>query len=69
MTYERGRNLPACSTVTALASHPAEWVRGDLLWMKAPSSGPSDHLLPKGRRAICGCAGEILKQLSAGLGP
>ena len=32
--------------------HSAELVRGDFLAeIKAPSSGPSDHLLPKGRRA------------------
>jgi hypothetical protein len=32
----------------AAVSHSAELVRGEL---KAPSSGPSGHLLPKGRRA------------------
>jgi hypothetical protein len=36
----------------AAASHSAELVRGDFLSpAKAPSSGPSGHLLPKGRRA------------------
>jgi hypothetical protein len=32
-------------------SHTAELVRGDCIQSaKAPSSGPSGHLLPKGRR-------------------
>jgi hypothetical protein len=32
-------------------SHKAELVRGNLVpSLKAPSSGPSGHLLPKGRR-------------------
>ena len=35
----------------AAASHSAELVRGYLLVVKAPSSAPSGHLLPKGRRA------------------
>jgi hypothetical protein len=39
------------SIVGEAVSHPAELVRGDSsLRVKAPSSAPSGHLLPKGRR-------------------
>ena len=40
----------------AAVTHLAEPVRGDFLIRssKAPSSGPSGHLLPKGRRAFRG---------------
>jgi hypothetical protein len=38
----------------AAVSHSAELVRGPSPPKnKAPSSGPSDHLLPKGRRGHC----------------
>jgi len=41
----------------AVASHSAELVRGDSsARVKAPSSGLSGHLLPKGRRAAARCA-------------
>jgi hypothetical protein len=53
MTYGRvhhaaGTLTPKCADV----SHLAELVRGDfsLRGLKAPSSGASRHLLPKGRR-------------------
>jgi hypothetical protein len=37
----------------ASVSHSAELERDDLLAsVKAPSPGPADHLLPKGRRGI-----------------
>jgi hypothetical protein len=54
MTYGRerfeGRTLIAQG---AAVSHLAELVRGEFLSVgKAPSSGPSGHLLPKGRRAL-----------------
>ena len=40
------------SAAGAAVSHSAELVRGDLFaQVNTPSSGPSDHLLPKGRRA------------------
>ena len=44
----------------AVVSHLAELVRGDLLREqdKAPSSGPSGHPLPKGRRCTCARASE-----------
>ena len=51
MTY--GRDPGRCKWLTmngAGVSHSANRVRGDLV-PKAPSSAPSGHLLPKGRRA------------------
>ena len=44
------------SPAGAVVSHVAELVRGDLVAdeQKAPSSGPSGHLLPKGRRGVGG---------------
>jgi hypothetical protein len=52
MTYVRVR--PACNEGMpngADESHLAELVRGDFSeQLKAPSSAPSGHLLPKGRR-------------------
>ncbi len=51
MTY--GRDPGRCKWLTmngAGVSHSANRVRGDLV-LKAPSSAPSGHLLPKGRRA------------------
>jgi hypothetical protein len=54
MTYGRvrlagvGRNVDGADV-----SHLAELVRGDfVLRVKAPSSAPSGHLLPKGRRGL-----------------
>ncbi len=54
MTYgceHRARNMH--SAAGAAVSHSAELVRGEFhfLPLNTPSSGPSDHLLPKGRRA------------------
>jgi hypothetical protein len=54
MTYGRerfeGHTLIAQG---AAVSHLAELVRGESVFpRKAPSSGPSGHLLPKGRRAL-----------------
>jgi hypothetical protein len=49
MTYGRVRFAATNQDlVGAAVSHLAELVRGEL---KAPSSGPSGQLLPKGRRA------------------
>jgi hypothetical protein len=44
----------------AAVSHSAELVRGDFAARepKAPSSGPSGHLLPKGRRGVAPAAPE-----------
>ena len=67
----RGREAMTCDRVRvagrmhigpgAIVSHSAELVRGDLpvSQQKAPSSGPSGHLLPKGRRVIAALGGEI----------
>jgi hypothetical protein len=53
MTYGRWRrSVPfAERTIDAAVSHSAELVRGNCNVVKAPSSAPSGHLLPKGRRA------------------
>jgi len=62
MTYGRARyavqvhNLPG-----AAVSHLAELVRGEFLVRKAPSSGPSGHLLPKGRRGAAPRLGAPLR--------
>jgi hypothetical protein len=58
MTY--GRVLLATHPLTlggAAVSHSAELVRGEYCWLsKAPSSAPSGHLLPKGRRVVAAFA-------------
>jgi hypothetical protein len=53
MTYGRGRFVDRIENrIGADVSHSAELVRGDFAnEVKAPSSAPSGHLLPKGRRA------------------
>jgi hypothetical protein len=53
MTYDRVHIANHEHAISgAVASHSAELVRGDLHreQAKAPSSAPSGHLLPKGRR-------------------
>jgi hypothetical protein len=53
MTYGRVLGGEEVQTLDGAAvSHSAELVRGDssLDGVKAPSSGPTGHLLPKGRR-------------------
>jgi hypothetical protein len=54
MTYGRETHVSRVRNLASAAvSHLAELVRGDFLGrLKAPSSGPSGHLLPKGRRAL-----------------
>ena len=56
MSYGRARNeWHGRNFNGATVTHSAELVRGNYLaTMKAPSSGPSGHLLPKGRRAAGG---------------
>jgi hypothetical protein len=73
MTYGRAR--AAVSTHRpkgAAVSHLAELVRGYSLpprYLKAPSSGPSGHLLPKGRRAAAARLGVPLqRRVGAGSG-
>jgi hypothetical protein len=52
MTYGRVRQAHHEQTFhDAVVSHLAEPVRGKWTHSKAPSSAPSGHLLPKGRRA------------------
>ncbi len=61
MTYGRVRDaIHGHSVERATASHLAELARGNLApaLSKAPSSGPSGHLLPKGRRATAAAARE-----------
>ncbi len=66
MTYGRARIANHKHTLSGAAvSHSAELVRATFFWVstysarvKAPSSAPSGHLLPKGRRAVVAPLGE-----------
>jgi hypothetical protein len=58
MTYGRvGQGRQEQITHVAVVSHLAELVRGEFGDEKAPSSAPSGHLLPKGRRAVAATEG------------
>jgi len=69
MTYGRVRYTVDRHTLKGAAvSHLAELVRGDFLASacpKAPSTGPSGHLLPKGRRAAASRSGAPLRPVMA----
>jgi len=69
MTYGRVHDADhRCNHSCAAVSHLAELVRGYFLppcATKAPSSGPSGHLLPKGRRAAAARFGAPLPWQSA----